>query len=231
MCEGWRRVRHIPERIIHGRRLGRHIEHDERSRAYEAPRMVGPIRSVEWKRHCPAFDQGELGSCTGNAMAGLLMTEPFFTPGRELTEDDAVKLYSAATSLDRIPGHYPPDDTGSSGLAIMKAAVRLGFIRAHHHVFSFAGALAALQSGPVIMGLPWYEGFDTPIGDRAEVCTSGEIRGGHEIEAYMLDIENGFVGFWQSWGPDFGDRGRFVMSFETLRRALKEDGDVTVAIQ
>jgi len=31
-----------------------------------------------------------------------------------LTEADAVKLYKVATTLDGIPGKYPPTDTGSS---------------------------------------------------------------------------------------------------------------------
>jgi len=49
------------------------------------------------------FDQGALGSCTGNAMAGVLMTDPIWVPGRNLTEVDAVKLYKAATKLDNVP--------------------------------------------------------------------------------------------------------------------------------
>lgn len=224
-------MKHLPELVVPGRRLGRHIEHDERSRAYEAPRMAGPIRSVAWKRHCPAYDQGELGSCTGNAMAGVLMTEPFYMSGRELGEDEAMKLYATATALDHIPGSYPPEDTGSSGLAVAKAAKRFGFIRAVHHAFSFAGALAALQKGPVITGIHWYEGFDTPIGSRAELVISGEVRGGHEVEIYGVDVEHGLVLGWQSWGQKWGDGGKFVMSFETWRRLLKEDGDVTVPVR
>ena len=33
-------------------------------------------------------------------------------------EQFAVALYSDATKVDAYPGTYPPDDTGSSGLAI-----------------------------------------------------------------------------------------------------------------
>ena len=57
-------------------RLGRHVEHDPQSRAFSAG--TAAIKTVSYKRHGAAFDQGELGSCTGNAMAGVLMTEPFW---------------------------------------------------------------------------------------------------------------------------------------------------------
>jgi hypothetical protein len=95
-------------------RLGRHVEHDPRSRAFSAG--TAAIKSVRHTRHGKAFDQGELGSCTGNAMAGVLMTEPLWTRGRNLTEADAVALYKAATKLDNIAGSYPPKDTGSPGI-------------------------------------------------------------------------------------------------------------------
>jgi hypothetical protein len=83
-------------------RLGRHVEHDPRSRAFSAG--TAAIKTVSHKRHGKPFNQGNLGSCTGNAMAGLLMTEPFWVRGRVLTEKDAVALYKAATKLDSISG-------------------------------------------------------------------------------------------------------------------------------
>ena len=39
-------------------------------------------------------------------------------------EGFAVKLYEDATVVDGYPGEYPPDDTGSSGLAICKVSQR-----------------------------------------------------------------------------------------------------------
>jgi hypothetical protein len=64
-------------------RLGRHIEHDPQSRAFSVG--TAAVKTVTYKRHGKPFDQGELGSCTGNAMAGVLMTEPLWVPGRDLT--------------------------------------------------------------------------------------------------------------------------------------------------
>lgn len=221
----------IKEHVNPHRRLGRHVEHDHKSRAFENPMMGGRLQSVDWTRHCPAFDQGNLGSCTGNAMAGLLMTEPFYTPGRELTEKEAVDLYCLATMLDNINGSYPPEDTGSSGLAVMKAAKKMGFISGYHHVFSFQGAISALAQGPVICGINWSSGFDAPIGDQAVLEESGSDRGGHEIVFTQIDFENSFVGGWNSWSANWGHSGRFRMSFDTWRSRLKKRGDCTVALK
>ena len=55
-------------------RLGRHVEHNPQSRAFSVG--TAAVKTVTYRRHGKAFDQGELGSCTGNAMAGVLMTEP-----------------------------------------------------------------------------------------------------------------------------------------------------------
>lgn len=221
---------HEPRHSSH-KRLGRHIYHDERSLAFEAPRhAAGPLKSVTWERHCPVYDQGDLGSCTGNAMAGLLMTGPFYRSNRVLGEPDAVRIYASATHVDNTKGVYPPDDTGSSGLAVCKVSKTSKDISAYYHAFSFAGAIASLSRGPVLIGISWYSGFDSPEGNYGELKISGSPRGGHELYLSSLDIESGYVHGWNSWGP-WGSiymPGMFCMSFGTLKRILSEDGDCTV---
>lgn len=228
------KVRILDERP-HAHRLGRHVEHHEASRQFAAVHTV--IRTAAHVRHCPAFEQGELGSCTGNAMAGALMTEPLYVPGRTLVEDDAVRLYAKATHLDQVPGAYPPDDTGSSGLAVAKAAKEEGLIVSYHHAFTLNAALAALSQGPVIVGTEWLEGFDEPrlIEDpsngsilEAEIFASGSSRGGHEYVLDRIDVGLRRVHFTNSWGVTWGKDGGAYMSFDLLAELLKNDGDVVV---
>ncbi len=223
----------IPEIVVPGKRLGRQIEHDHQSRGFQATVRQQKIVSKDWKRYCDAFDQGDIGSCTGNAMAGALTTEPFFEQGRKIDESLAVLLYSFATRLDYISGHYPPDDTGSSGLAVAKVAHKLGYIRAYHHTFTLAGLLASLShTGPVIVGISWYSSFDNPVGidSMLEITSDAEVRGGHEVELLGIDAENRIVKGINSWGRDWGTNGRFTMSFDTLHRLLDEKGDCVVPI-
>lgn len=221
------RTKRLHERPGVGR-LGRHVEHDPASRAFAhvaAPRA--PRVSKRWARHCDPFNQGDLGSCTANAVIGACMTDPIWRPGLELDEVDAVELYKHATRLDRIAGHYPPDDTGSTGLAACKAAVRAGLLSGYAHAFSLGGMLSALQSGPVVIGIQWYEAFDTPVGLDARLVIGGDARGGHEVEINEIDVERRLVRGPNSWGVDWGDQGYFTIGWNDLERLLDEDGDCT----
>jgi hypothetical protein len=209
-------------------RLGRHVEHDPRSRAFSAG--TAAIKSVRFKRHGNAFDQGDLGSCTGNAMAGVLMTEPLWIKGRNLAETDAVALYKAATKLDSLPGKYPPDDTGSSGLAVMKAAVKAKYITGYAHTFSLGQLLGSLVLSPGILGINWYDSFDAPSPDgQCRLTASAKVRGGHEVELFGIDAAKKRVWCYNSWGPTWGGRknGSFYFSWATLQRLLGEQGDAT----
>lgn len=207
------------------RRLGRHVVHDPRSKKYPAA-GAAELKTTRHVRHVPIFDQGELGSCTGNACAGMLSTGPF--PGR-LTEADAVALYSEATHLDRVRGTYPPTDTGSSGLAVMKAAQKRGLVKDYRHAFGLQHTLAALVLSPLILGMSWLTGCDTP--DRHGVVRwEGPSRGGHEVELVGLDCESRLVWIANSWSERWGLGGYFAMTWTDLERVLADRGDVTVGV-
>ncbi|MGZ4663732.1 MAG: hypothetical protein ACXV5Q_01430 [Frankiaceae bacterium] len=208
--------------------LGRHVRHDPKSRLYPATTGV-EVKSVRWQRRSPIFDQGNVGSCTGNAAAGWVATDTATRKGRaDITEADALKVYSKATRLDRIKGVYPPTDTGSSGLAAAKALKALGLATGtYRHAFGLDHALQALQSGPVLVGIEWLTGCDRP--DKAGVVNyTGSVRGGHEILADEVDTARKLVGFQNSWGTSYGQSGRFYMTWADFAKALAAQGDVTV---
>ena len=78
---------------------------------------------MQWKHHGPVLDQGQLGSCTANALCQALNTEPNrWRTDPPLDETAAVGLYAVATTIDPFVGRWPLNDTGSSGLAVCKAA-------------------------------------------------------------------------------------------------------------
>jgi hypothetical protein len=225
--------REIAEQVVEGKRLGRHVLHDPRSRNYPAE-QAGKLVSVAHKTTGLPLDQGQIGSCTANALVGALNSAPDFK-GHVLTETDAVSVYELETQLEFQP--YPPNDPGGTGLLVCQAARQMGLIRAFTHGFGLQSSLLALVKRPVIFGVDWYEGFDDP--DSAGlVKIAGDVRGGHEILAAGIDAPGKEVWFVNSWGLEYGVAakglnvagGAFAMSFDTLGQLLHAEGDCTVPI-
>ena len=210
--------------------MGRHIEHDPRSKEYPFLAKAGERKAVLHKRHAKILDQGRIGSCTGNALEGALGSAPLHKPFERHTEQRAVALYSLATSLDGFQGDYPPEDTGSSGLAVCKAAVQLKRLTGYRWAFGLEQALDALQAGPVITGVAWYQGFDRPDG-RGKVSLSGGQRGGHEFLVRGYDPERSEVFCDNSWGEAWGLKGSFRMTTSDWGTLLEQRGDVTVPLR
>src|SRR5687767_9768969 len=80
----------LPEVIKEGMRLGRDIVHDELSFLYPAPMAAKP-KSTRHEYVGLPLDQGDLGSCTGNATVGLKNCR-FFSNGTVYSADDAVRI-------------------------------------------------------------------------------------------------------------------------------------------
>lgn len=217
--------------------LGRSIEHDARSVAFAVDAGLSFLgitpRPKKWDRLSAILNQGGLGSCTGNAMCGWLGCSPHVTAADAALQYDeayAVKLYELATTLDGIPGAYPPDDTGSSGLAVAKAAKRLDQISAYHHALTTQGLLRALQLQPVIIGITWYSSFDTPASDGTIHLTSDAyVRGGHEVLVRGWDGENLLAD--NSWGAGWGQDGSFKIPLSVWETLRSQGADVTVPIK
>ncbi|HJV48067.1 MAG TPA: hypothetical protein VJ549_02210 [Geothrix sp.] len=223
------RIGLIPEHgSKHGGRLGRHIHFDDRSWDYRVPLRAGAgIQTRTWPRALKAFNQGELGSCTGNGAVGVVCTEPYRKSGVRYSEALARKVYSQASHDDTIVGAWPPKDTGSTVLGAMKALKDLGFTTGYHWCFGLEDVLKTLSTlGPVEVGLNWYEGFDKPDA-KGLAKIGGAIRGGHAFELLGVDAETKLVWAINSWGPDWGLGGRFAFSWKDLERLLHEDGEAS----
>ena len=218
----------IPEVPYANRRLGRHIHpFDPRSLAYMAE-GASQVVSVQHAAVGLPLDQGNLGSCTANALCGALNSSPNYT-GTTRTEADAITLYGRETADEGEP--YPPNDPGGTGPWVCQAAKELGWITSYQHALGLQAALQALVLRPVITGINWYRAFDTPIPNGQIAIAPGDtVRGGHEVVLDEIDVEHYLVGFYNSWGPSWGVGGRGYMSWHCWWRLLAEGGDVTVPI-
>ncbi|MCK9896987.1 hypothetical protein [Frankia sp. AgB32] len=225
----------IPERPDNPHRLGRHVAHDPRSARYAvAGAPTSTLVSRRWTRRIPVLDQGDLGSCTGNAAAGWLGTDNAIrqgvttVDGVAVDEAYAVQLYSAATRLDDIDGDYPPTDTGSDGLSVAKALQAAGIARGYQHAFSLQATLTALATaGPVLLGTVWLQAMFEPAKD-GRLTPRGAVAGGHEYLADEIDVERRRVWITNSWAESWGIGGRAYLTWDDLATLLDQQGDVTV---
>jgi hypothetical protein len=238
-------------------RLGRHVNHDPRNLNYAHPVLPkSAITTVQWTRRIPILDQGQLGSCTGNAATGVLGTDSagrtatgtvtisaagaaashghFTAKTYTLNEAFAVSLYELATDIDPYPGQYPPTDTGSDGPSVFKALQALGLVTGYTHAFSMDALNSALMAGPVAIGIEWLNSmFTTDANGLIVVDQSSGVAGGHELEVDGFDTGTGLYTIPNSWGTTgFGVNGVGYMAVAdmTWLLASAQQGDVTVPV-
>jgi hypothetical protein len=231
--------------------LGRHLVLDPRSLAYRRAYDGQPLRPTAWEPRLPVLDQRNLiaqgihtslaygdvadvdalGSCTGNAATTLLSiildkdratAAGLDTSSATEAQRFAIDLYAHATTLDQWHQYtWPATDCGSSGLGIAKALRARGLISQYGHATTAEELCTLLQTGPVLMGMPWYAQFSAPDRDGFIDAVPGwlgsPLEGGHEVcltalESVALDDgallpEHTVLRFRNSWGPGWGDRG------------------------
>lgn len=221
-------------------RLGRHVNHDSRSLSYQIEaKDVSTLKSIKHEHHIPTLDQGQVGSCTGNATVGCLGTTLFWDTAQVkgvLSETDAaadeqyaLKAYSLATQLDPYKGTYPPNDTGSDGLSVAKAAQKLGLISGYQHATSLEAVLTALSKQAVIVGTSWRNDMFTPDQD-GRLRITGKVVGAHEYVLDELDVERQLVWMKNSWSDGWGLKGRAYLLWTDLQTLLADYGDCTVFV-
>jgi hypothetical protein len=241
----------LPQPDRPGHPLGRLINHDPRSLSFlVAPPPAGTVpTTVFWARRIPLLHQGEpapgIGSCTASAALGVLGSDPYHdTLPADLqarladpiaAQEFAVELYAEATVVDDIAGTYPPEDCGSSALAIGKVLHRRGLIGGYRHITSRAAAEAAIGFGPFLVGTVWTPGMDSPD-PGGVVDPTGRVVGGHEYECFGREPGRDLWWFTQTWGPGWGvtppsgwegARGAFALTTASMSGLLAQSGDAT----
>lgn len=231
--------------------LGRKVNHDPRNAQPQYAVGTLPyraIKSVDWTRRVPVFDQGQVGSCTFNAAAGCYATDSLgrtgsnlatvahadtygvFSPGDYVVQEDpfVLKGYSLTTKIDPFPGDYPAEDTGSDGPSAAMTMVLLGLAAKYNHAFSVDALKSALQTGPVMWGTVWFNSmFDLDAHDYLVVNPDSGTAGGHEMEISGYDVPTDVYKIPNSWGEGFGDHGYLYVKGPDMSNLLSRDGDIT----
>jgi len=226
----------MPESRNHG--LGR-IEHPETPLAraaypitdHPSYTLTAATRKMWWEGGA-WLDQGQTGTCIGNAFAHRRADSPIPVAG--IDEAFAVKLYvdaSGDTTLQQ----------GTSGLAACRVLATRGTISAYHWVTSPSELRnAVLAIGTICVGTPWYTSMFTPISKYSNsylrVDTSSGLAGGHEylINGINLAPTYGkpYYRMKNSWGRDWGHGGTARILCSDLENLLfSENGDAVLVTE
>jgi C1A family cysteine protease len=235
---------------------------DQRDFLYAAPveNMAALPASVDLRPQCPTevYDQGQLGSCTANAIAGALefeqikQTLPTFTPSRlfiyynERTMEHSVGTDSGAQIRDGIKSvgqigappeaDWPYDITKFTEKPPTRAYsdAPLGKALQYQRVAQVPGQMkGCLASGyPFVFGFTVYESFESDQVAKtglAPMPAAGEkVLGGHAVVAVGYDDHAQRFIVRNSWGPSWGLGGYFTLPYAYLTDSNLSDDFWTV---
>jgi C1A family cysteine protease len=236
---------------------------DNRDLSYAATRVaIAKLPpKVDLRPNFPAvYDQGDLGSCTANAIGaafefGLLKEQaPDFMPSRlfiyynERVIEDCVDSDNGAQIRDGIksvnkqgvcPEKIWPYDVG----AFAKKPARKCYSEAlKHQVLSYQRVIRELTSmkGCLAAGYPFVFGFTVyDAFESATVAKTGKldlpkkdekVQGGHAVVAVGYDDSKKRFIVRNSWGPGWGLNGYFTMPYDYLLEENLSDDFWTIRI-
>lgn len=215
--------------------LGRRISLDDRDHQYLMPRRTAEAAAIThrywWSP--PAFDQGATPQCVAYAGVRWLVSSPVRNQAIPFAE-----LYKACQQNDEWPGE---DYEGTSVRGLFKVFKAKGLVSGYQWAFDAEPVVNhLLTTGPVVVGTSWTDEMANPRLDGyviVEDLKSDSI-GGH---AWYIDGANrnklnpdgsrGAIRAVNSWGPNWGQHGRFWMSFSDLNELLAYDGEACVATE
>lgn len=210
--------------------------HDEESRNYPVRSLfVGAVapRTKLWTEGT-VLDQGNEGACVGFGKTGYMLTSPLGgRPTASKGNKYALDLYRSAQTIDPWPGE---DYSGTSVLAGAKTLKNRGLISSYHWAFSVQEIRDALiATGPVVIGIPWYEAMYST--DRSGLVTIGGPKvGGHCIllTGYYTRATIGGKSVsdlfrWRnSWGKSYGLNGSGYIKMTDLATLLADQGEACI---
>jgi C1A family cysteine protease len=237
---------------------------DQRDFLYAAPvtDMAALPPKADLRPECPktVYDQGQLGSCTANAIAGALEFDrikeglPDFTPSRlfiyynERVMEGTVGTDSGAQIRDGIKSvgsigappetDWPYDIKEFAVKPPAKAFTDAPLDKAvqYQSVAQVLGQMkGCLASGyPFVYGFTVYESFEsTQVAQTGNVpmpASSEKVLGGHAVLAVGYDDSSQRFIVRNSWGPGWGMGGYFTVPYAYLTDSHLSDDFWTIRL-
>jgi C1A family cysteine protease len=210
--------------------------------------------SVDLRPHCsPVEDQGDLGSCTGNALAGAV---EYLEKKDEFPLTNVSRLFIYYN--ERVMEHSVNEDSGAMIRDGIKTLVKQGACSETKWPYAIAKftqkpsaacykealdhqvtAYARLQTVnemrtclaegyPFVFGFTVYESFESDAVAKTGVVSmpkpKEKVLGGHAVLGVGYDDAKKRFLVRNSWGPQWGMKGYFTMPYDYLAdRNLSDD--------
>ena len=223
---------------------------DHRDYVYSAPLTMFPHGvppAVDLRSLCPpVYDQGQLGSCTANAIAGAMEFDrkkqnlPDFVPSRlfiyynervmegTVPSDAGAMIRDGIKSVAKIgappEADWPYDISKFAEKPPAKAYTDAKLDRAIHYqrlvhtLHQFQGCLAS--GFGFVFGFTVYESFESETVAKTGImpmpAPNEKKLGGHAVMAVGYDTSTRMMIVRNSWSSDWGQNGYFMMPFEYI---------------
>jgi len=170
-----------------------------------------------------SLNQGNTPTCVGHAWAGFLISQP-----KRQFGVDPFDIYREAQKVDEWPGN---SYNGTSVRAGAKVLRKIGKLKSYRWAFDIKTTLNWLYNvGPVVVGTLWYTGMYRP--NRAGLIRpTGRPDGGHAYILQGVDFNRKQVRICNSWGINWGQRGRAWMYLGHLNKLIRQGGEICAAVE
>jgi len=202
---------------------------------------------VDLRQYCSLIEnQGNLGSCTGNAIAGaiellhkrqnrtldisrlfiyyyerLFIGTVNYDSGAYIRDGIKVCYKYGAPTENLWPYNISKFRTVPTKTALIDAAKRK--VTSYQRAADFNQVIDAITSGyPVTIGFSVYSSFDSPTVAKTGIMPYPNVNkerllGGHAVLLVGYNKNNNTFIARNSWGTNWGDKGYFYMPFEVIQ--------------
>lgn len=211
--------------------------HREDARDYKmAPHLTfaeWPVKNRAW-RTGDVLNQGHTPHCVGFAGFQFLRSSPRTISAKVLAKRS---ITSDSLYYDcKVKDGEPLAEVGTDGRSLMKVFQDHGYLSSY--VFANTALEIALwiaNHGPVLFGIPWHERMFAPD-EKGFLDTTGAVAGGHELIGTDLypnahSPEKSVIELVNSWGEDWGVKGRCYLTVEQMWTLIREGGDAIGALK
>src|SRR5437870_7998594 len=172
---------------------------DNRDHLYAAPMAkLGPLpRKVDLRKHCPpVYNQGQIGSCTANAIAAAI---EFDRKKQKLADFVPSRLFIYYN--ERSMEHSVPIDNGAQIRDGIKSVGKQGACPEREWSYDHTPAESAEVGKTGVLNMP---------------APKEGVAGGHAVLAVGYDDKAQRFTVRNSWGASWGKRGYFTMPYSYL---------------